>query len=631
MNEFVRSRSLQATETHAGRVALVNMPFALADRPSIQCGLLKAGLQAQGRAVDVYHLNLELAVELGARLYHLLSSMRTGHLLGDWLFAEAAFGSQGPADDYRRACPDVEETCRVLGLEFQDLQDLRAVAFPALVKLWARRWNWDAYRVVGFTSTFEQNVPAIAMARAVKDVAPGAVVVMGGANFDGDMGPEYVRAFPWLDYAIVGEADLVFPELVARIASRKSATDLRGVVGREADRFFSNGRAPAVSELDSLPEPDYSEYFATLAALGRSKAIGDAPIQLPFEGARGCWWGQKHPCRFCGLNSTRRGFRAKSAERTVSEIGRMVRRYENPDLEFVDTIVDPRHLAGVQALSGIGQPVSIFCNVPATLTPDDLRSLRGAGVHSIQPGIESLSSRLLRLMNKGTSLLTNLRLLKWASHIGMDVRWNLLTGVPGERRADYAAQLDLLPLISHLPPPQRCGPIWLSRFSPYFEQASEQEHGLRPHSAYRHIYPESSVDTRRIAYFWEWDRQDVLPKAEFTPLRAAVEAWQGAWGRSTPPTLTYFRAGDTVTVIDGRKGDDMQRFPLRGVEAEALLACDDKPRTAAALAATCTAHAMDEVGSALARLCQLGFVVEEAGRFLTLVLPGEEAKDGQRV
>ena len=86
-----------------------------------------------------------------------------------------------------------------------------------------------------------------------------------------------------------------------------------------------------------------------------------------------------------------------------------------------------------------------------------------------------------------------------------------------------------------------------------------------------------------------------------------------------------------MTVIDGRKGDDMQRFPLRGVEAEALLACDDKPRTAAALAATCTAHAMDEVGSALARLCQLGFVVEEAGRFLTLVLPGEEAKDGQRV
>ena len=42
------------------------MPFAMADRPSIQCGLLKAELAQLGHRADVFYLNLELAAELGA-------------------------------------------------------------------------------------------------------------------------------------------------------------------------------------------------------------------------------------------------------------------------------------------------------------------------------------------------------------------------------------------------------------------------------------------------------------------------------------------------------------------------------------------------------------------------------------
>ena len=48
------------------RVALINMPFAMADRPSIQCGLLKAAVVRAGHEVDVHYFNLELASELGA-------------------------------------------------------------------------------------------------------------------------------------------------------------------------------------------------------------------------------------------------------------------------------------------------------------------------------------------------------------------------------------------------------------------------------------------------------------------------------------------------------------------------------------------------------------------------------------
>src|SRR5262245_21835728 len=73
------------------QVALVNMPFGLADRPSIQCGLLKAALQGAGHKVDVHYFNLELAAELGAQRYRTIASLRSDQFLGEWLFSVAAF------------------------------------------------------------------------------------------------------------------------------------------------------------------------------------------------------------------------------------------------------------------------------------------------------------------------------------------------------------------------------------------------------------------------------------------------------------------------------------------------------------------------------------------------------------
>src|SRR5690606_13072048 len=54
------------------RVALVCMPFASADRPSIQLGLLKSIVRAEGFGVDTLHFNLDLAARLGPLRYEQL-------------------------------------------------------------------------------------------------------------------------------------------------------------------------------------------------------------------------------------------------------------------------------------------------------------------------------------------------------------------------------------------------------------------------------------------------------------------------------------------------------------------------------------------------------------------------------
>ena len=56
---------------------------------------------------------------------------------------------------------------------------------------------------------------------------PRAGVVYGGANFDGEMGEEYLRQLPWIDHVVTGEGDIAFPALLHRIA----AGDTAGVPG----------------------------------------------------------------------------------------------------------------------------------------------------------------------------------------------------------------------------------------------------------------------------------------------------------------------------------------------------------------------------------------------------------------
>jgi radical SAM superfamily enzyme YgiQ (UPF0313 family) len=61
-------------------------------------------------------------------------------------------------------------------------------------------------------------------------------------------------------------------------------------------------------DLDSLPIPDYQPYLRDREASGREPGLA----MLAFESSRGCWWGEKHHCTFCGFNQLSRTSRSSS-------------------------------------------------------------------------------------------------------------------------------------------------------------------------------------------------------------------------------------------------------------------------------------------------------------------------------
>ena len=607
-------------------VALVNMPFALADRPSIQCGLLKAGLMHAGHKVDVHYLNLELATEIGAEAYKTISQLRADQFLGEWLFSVAAFGSRSDESDYFAACPSLADTCKELGWDFDQLCRLRNETFPDLIERWANKFAWQNHAVVGFTCTFEQNTPAFALARRIKEKHPQIIIVFGGANFDGCMGEEYLKALPFIDYVVIGEGDISFPQLIDRIARGTVGVGVPGVIGRAGGKLVGGGTSVSVSNLDGLPDPNYDEYFNTLFQLGRERVIGDQPPLLLLETARGCWWGEKHHCTFCGLNANGMKFRSKPAVRVRDELRRLSARYKIVNFEAVDNIMDLDYLDQLcEPLTGQRSDYQIFYEVKSNLTPAQLRKMARAGITSIQPGIESLNSHVLSLMRKGTSKLINVRLLKWAHYYGIRVGWNILTGFPGELPEDYEEQIETLKQIVHLPPPAGAGPIWLERFSPYFFDSSFQAKNVKPKAAYRFIYRESEFDLEKIAYFFDHEFEAPRLDKQHEKLYDVVNDWKARWDSVPNPVLVYQRAPDWIQVIDRRSAQAaVHGFGRR--EAHIYEFCGETHHPVETIRKQLREIDGDnatkrEVNAALERFCELGVMLEENGSFLSLALP----------
>jgi ribosomal peptide maturation radical SAM protein 1 len=581
-------------------VLLVSMPFMEFDRPSIQLGLLKAIATAHGFPARTFHANLDFAARIGLETYRRLSEQR-GAMVGDWLFSLEAFGEAAPDPEDRLlddlspqlsylselvyARSELHRFVRVHRPDLRDrLGDLRREAVPAYLDQLVDDLDLAGVRVVGFTSTFQQNAASFALARRVKRRHPGITTVFGGANFDGEMGLELVRAVDCIDFAVIGEAETTFPSLLDALAAGADAGQVPGIARRvDGDVTFRAAR-PLTVRLDDQPVPDYGEYFEHAEALDLIPRVGHRNVWIPFESARGCWWGAKHHCTFCGLNGTSMQFRSKSPHRVADELAELTRRHGSFMYEAVDNILDPRYLKELlPALTESRADYEIFYEVKANLTRSQLRLLAQAGVTRIQPGLESLSTHVLQLMRKGVRAAQNVNLLRWAQYYGIHVAWNILWGFPGETEQDYVQQADVVPHLLHLRPPNSAARIWLERFSPLFTDAEPGRFASRsPNVSYAYVYP-ADFDLERLAYFFEYELRDCLPDACYDGLHKQIERWAEAWESDTPPTLTFWSSPSYLHIYDEREVAAAGTYTFHGAVADIYSACSDRPTTAKAV------------------------------------------------
>jgi ribosomal peptide maturation radical SAM protein 1 len=437
---------------------------------------------------------------------------------------------------------------------------------------------------------------------------------LGGANCEGVMGETIARNYTFVDYVFSGESDVTFPKFVKQ--------NIAGRFLPLANKVFYG---EPVTAMDSLPVPDYSDYFSELFESNLDTEVSPA---LVFESSRGCWWGAKHHCKFCGLNGEGMTYRAKSVGRIKRELDDLYHRWQIPMFMAADNIVNNEIIEKVFGEYGSGgtqtEPkYALFYEVKSNLNYDKLKQLADGGVRWVQPGIESLNDEILKIMDKGVSALQNVRFLRNCNELGILPIWNLLCGFPGESDEHYSAMGRLVPFIEHFRPPRGPFLIRLDRFSPYFENAGE--YGFfqtRPMFGYDFIYDLPKRELKDIAYFHEDANATEITSGAFCDWAVKVNAWRLRYfSDSSPAVLAMVELGASAIVRDTRSGSHNEFHIIDPLSVKLLRYFRDPKQISKALQRFSIENAI-EIGlteSLFEELSELRFLLTDGGNALSLV------------
>jgi len=168
--------------------------------------------------------------------------------------------------------------------------------------------------LIGLTAYTAEAEAAKTLARRAKKVLPDVPIVWGGYHVT--MALDDVLDEAAVDFAVLGEGEITFPELVTAIARGGPFDAIPGIAFRKGEQRVITVDRAQVDDLDTLPFLDWSllaryqaDYY--LYVLGAVAGV---------ETTRGC----PYDCSFCSVwIFNRRRYRKKSPGRVMADLERI--------------------------------------------------------------------------------------------------------------------------------------------------------------------------------------------------------------------------------------------------------------------------------------------------------------------
>lgn len=298
------------------------------------------------------------------------------------------------------------------------------------------------YDLIGISYKFYQWIPALIFIRELRLVNPNAKIVIGAL-------PSRIEAIKILetfhtdiDYAIWGEGEIALYQLVSFL-SNKNNDDIDDIEQIQSLIYHKQGKVISHTcpvKFTELISPDYSDYV--------DQAIKEkvSHVILNVETSRGCYWNK---CKFCYLNE---GY--KYRRKTINEIIRCIdeislkygiQRITFNDNDFcgtnmektekmLDAIIEYNKDKGIEFLTGEFNSKKLNKTI--------IKKVKLAGFRSIQIGIESISDKRLRKIDKHASFINHLLAFKFCSVYGLIVTGsNLIKGFPDEEIQEFVESI----------------------------------------------------------------------------------------------------------------------------------------------------------------------------------------------
>ncbi len=266
------------------------------------------------------------------------------------------------------------------------------------------------------------------IAGKIKETAPDLPVVFGGIHPTSL--PFQVLNMTCVDYVCVGEGDAIICDVMKYITG-DSENIPSGLLGKENRDVFKADKAPAISDLDSLPFPDKKIFYKKNADLASTYTLFTT---------RGC----PYSCTYCinciwydGLYRDLPRVRRRSVDDVIEELRIGLSEYNYRSVMFEDDVfvLSPAwHWEFIEKYRKyIDLPFVCVLHPKHCHDIKILESLKKAGCIQVEIGIQTLNSRVRkRYLNRYETNKDIAKALKYLHKAGLRFNVDHIAGLPDD-------------------------------------------------------------------------------------------------------------------------------------------------------------------------------------------------------
>jgi len=281
-------------------------------------------------------------------------------------------------------------------------------------------------RVVGIGGLVTTYRFVRSIARWIKAWNPSVKIMVGGSV--GGSVPELMIERNPVDAVTVGEADETIQELLPALLDGGDLAKVRGIAFNAGGKAVLTESRPLIQNVDMVPFPAWDLFPIETYLANPVVGVGR---DMDIITSRGC----PHQCTYC-YQIFGRGFRARSPQNILAEIGELNGRYGLDFVSFQDdcfVVNKKRVYEFCDLLDRSGLDIRWSCCGRVNIVDEPLlRRMKESGCVSVSYGIESGSQTILNRYRKGVTVETAKQAVTLTREVGLRNPTSFMLGSLGE-------------------------------------------------------------------------------------------------------------------------------------------------------------------------------------------------------